>query len=122
EEAAEKFLAALRGAELHPVTKKPIIWGWSAIAKRTAGKPGFETQFHRSRQRLVETRIGLASCRTGADRAKTLEQALQDIEITQQLFDLGTPQQRAGYDDLMKRVQRELGVTVTGLGEPAAAE
>jgi len=119
-EAEDKFLAALLGAEV--VNRKPIFWGWASIAKRTAGKAGFENQFHNSRQRLVETRLGLAGCRTGEDRSKTLRKALQDIELTQQLYDLGTDQQIAGYDALMRRVQRELGVKVTGLEAASAAE
>ena len=106
--------------------KNKEIWGWGKIAARVSRSPKHVNVFHEARYNLALCRFQWALSMAGKEKVDTLAQAEKDILIVERLYpEMGGPQWRPKYDELLKRIQKTSGVKVTGLkplkAQPASA-
>lgn len=113
---SEHYLDATRGA-LPDKTKKNTIWGWNLLARKTQPYPEFRDQFHDARYNMAFCYYKFAMRqRDAAQKSKYLNLAQRTITSTQQLYPaLGSPEQRARYDALIRQIQQALKQKPTGL-------
>ena len=110
--AKKSFIKAISGAK--PNAKgKNIIWGWGRIGQLTNGREQFREEF-------FDSRYHLALCRFSAGKIskdqKLMKTSVSDIKKIDALFpEMGGTAQRAKFDALLKRIQKELGQQPTGL-------
>jgi tetratricopeptide (TPR) repeat protein len=98
---------------------KNRIWGWSQLSRMTMGDPKFASVFHESRLAIVESRYRYALMEKDTQRRERLLQAaVQDVRTTFNVRpDLGGPETKAKYEQVLKQVQKALGQPETGLQE-----
>jgi tetratricopeptide (TPR) repeat protein len=95
---------------------KNIIWGWGEIGKMTANNPRYAEQFHEARYNLALSRYHWALAEQDqAIRTDRLKQSRLDIAQTIGLYDNGGPKWEGQYDALLRKIQKSLGETPTGL-------
>ncbi|HYW79980.1 MAG TPA: hypothetical protein VE890_10415, partial [Thermoguttaceae bacterium] len=117
EEKPTAYKLAIMGSEKHRE-----IWGWGKIAARVARSPAHAQIFHEARYNLAYCRFQWALSMAAAEKKEMLAQAEKDILITERLYpDMGGPQWRGKYDELLKKIQKMRGIKVTGL-KPLATE
>lgn len=106
------YEAALSGAR--PDAKKQnVIWGWGKVSQLTSRDPQFREMFFESRYH-----VALCHYQWGkATKNKALiEKSKTDITKVAALYpELGSPQQRLRFDQLLKRIQKDLGQPPVGL-------
>ncbi len=120
--AGKAYASALNGARPNPAAKgrdKDTIWGWGRVSQLTSGNPQYREVF-------FDARYHVALCRYLWGKAvkdpKLKEKAISDINMVHGLHpDLGGPQQRTKFDQLLKTIQKDLGKKVSGLPPPKAA-
>jgi len=115
---------AMAGAEPPAKGKSNLIWGWNQMAKVLVKyletNPSFVETFHEARYNLAACYREMAQ-NDAVKRKDYLGKAESVITLTAQLYPtLGGDEQRQRYDDLLRRVQRELGKQADGLPNTAA--
>ncbi len=119
--ASELFNKAIVGDRVDRSTRPPryVIWGWSGLANRTSKREDLRDQFHQARVQLATCRFEQAGKQSDPTARKNgYLKAKRDIQLTNQLFpELGGDAWRDKYDELLKRIQRQLSDPVIGLAE-----
>jgi hypothetical protein len=98
-------------------SQKTLNWGWFGMANRLVGYEQFRSHYYEARYNVAQCRFKLALTQQGAQRTKTLQQALDDIRWTYNFGDrsLGGDALRNKFDVLARRIQGELGQQQVGL-------
>ncbi len=116
--APRAYQTALNGGRPGP-NKQNTIWGWGKISKLTNGKEQFSEIFYDARYHIALSRF------LWGRRAKDnsiMKRAETDITQVEGIYpELGGKEQRAKFDSLLRQIQKEIGVTVTGLSPLAPA-
>lgn len=100
-------------------TKVLLVWGWGKLARMVFRSEAHRDIFHEARYNLAVCRFEYAKTLSGAERTETLKMAEQDVLIIQGLFpNMGGPEWRDKYNDLLKRIQTTLGKPAVGLPQP----
>lgn len=101
-----------------------IIWGWGAIAAKTADNPKYVDQFHQARYNLALCRYRWAMAeKNAAQKTDRLKKAKSDIAVMAALYgNLGGPKWEGQYDKLLRDVQTALGEPSVGLQALRRAE
>ena len=124
--AAKDFREAVSG----DASGGRVSWGWGGIANKLARQAfsGTGERAERAQEQFFEARLNLAKCRlswaerSGANRAKLLEMAFNDIAITYKLYpQLGGAAMRGRFDALLRDVQKAQGQPPEGLAVIDAA-
>ena len=113
-----RYESAIMGARPSPRTKNNVFWGWGKISQVTSRRlDDYLAQFFESRYQLANCRMLWALSLTDTQaRAAELARAERAINETFTLYpELGGSEDRARYDALLKRIQRELGKPAEGL-------
>nr|MCS5632043.1 hypothetical protein [Pirellulaceae bacterium] len=115
EKDSAKYLLAIGGARKMK-SGDNLIWGWRKISRLTQGKDTFKNEYYESRLGIAEARLGYAMLKNGEDKKKYLGYAKLEILNTQKIYpELGGPEFKAQFDALLRRIQKALGESVTGL-------
>jgi hypothetical protein len=116
---AALYKSAINGARPNPKTKRNVFWGWGRIGQETANKKEFSNEFFEARYQLANCRMLYAlSLNEAAAKNKELSGAERAIIETHTLYpSLGGPTEFKRYDELLKKIQAELGQPQTGLSE-----
>lgn len=106
------YQAAMSGGR-PGANRKNVIWGWGQISKLTLRDKKYADKF-------FESRYHIALCRYLQGKASSsdaiIAKAASDISSVADLYpELGGPERRGQFDELLKRIQKELGQPVTGL-------
>ncbi|MDA7951069.1 MAG: hypothetical protein MPJ24_06225 [Pirellulaceae bacterium] len=89
--------------------KKKIIWGWQQLAKQTGSQPTFSQQHMQSFYHVVLCQYRLA-LHDKSQQKSMLEKARQYIlTLHKQKPELGGPNQKAQFQDLLTRIEHGLG-------------
>ncbi len=113
---APAYRAAIQGDRPDPATKANRIWGYGRLARIVASSSALRDLFYDSRYRLAECRYRHALQQPAGQRTKELAAAERDIVMTARLYpDLGGPQQKARFDQLLREIQKSQGKKPTGL-------
>jgi tetratricopeptide (TPR) repeat protein len=110
---------SIRGDVRQPDGKN-LIWGWLRLAvmadaaKRQTSDPEriqrFEDLFFEARYNVAKSRYLAGTIASGAEKAKQLETARENIEQMQRLYpDLGGAKWKTAFDDLLQQINSELG-------------
>ncbi|MCE9545120.1 MAG: hypothetical protein K8T25_06335 [Planctomycetia bacterium] len=114
-EDARYFEEAIQGSR-PDAQGKNIIWGWSRLAAAMYGKPAYDKFYFEANYRSNQSRYQFAMKLTGPQHARLLQLARKGIEIMVDRYPaLGTPDQKAKYDVLLRSIQRELKEPEVGL-------
>ncbi len=96
-----------------------VVWGWGKLAKRVIRSKPHQVLFHEARYNLALCRFQWALNPPKNEKGRKrelLEMAERDVLIIQKLFpDMGGPQWRHKYDELLKDIQETQGKKRTGL-------
>ena len=118
------FLNAIDGG--HPMTPSGsaphnVIWGWGDLARKVQSNKKFQDTFHDARYNLALCRMKFALSRPEAEKPGLLKRAENDILVVQRLRpDMGGKKWYNQYDDLLRAIQRYLGVKESDRGLKAA--
>lgn len=117
--ATVSYGRAISGAKPDPKTRKNIIWGWGAIAKRTMGNSQFDEVFFNARYHLALCRLLQGKKEADAIKAKKLfEQAASDIRAVFVRYpEMGGQASLRKFDLLTREIQKSLGSQPAGLAE-----
>ena len=101
-------------------TGKHLVWGWGRMANVLQRYEKFRSLFHEARFNLTLCVYQQALAAQGEDAAsqklRLLKAAKQGLWLTYRQYPkLGGPLWRAKYDQLLRRIQRELGEPAVGL-------
>ncbi len=110
--AGNAYESALNGAR-PDAAKKKVIWGWGKISQLTSSNESFRDMFFESRYHVALCRFlwGKATKET-----PLIEKSVGDITKVAALYpELGGPEQRKKFDQLLRLIQKELGQKVEGL-------
>jgi hypothetical protein len=116
--SAEHYRSAMLGAE--PNDKRAnTVWGWGRISQRLAPQQNLQEYFFESRYNLAECRFQSGILATDPkDRQKRIEEAYGDIKSTALNFPLlGGKVWEDKFDQLLRRIQRELKKSEVGVQE-----
>ncbi|HEX3656498.1 MAG TPA: hypothetical protein VHV55_11855 [Pirellulales bacterium] len=92
------------------------IWGWTKLATMLGSNPTHRKVYHEARLNAARCRMLQAEAHTGEDKRKLLKLAAYEIYLTQRLVpDLGGPEMREKYDQLLKTIQKLAGEQPVGL-------
>jgi hypothetical protein len=92
------------------------IWGWTKLATMLQSSPAHRKVYHEARLNAARCRMLQAEVRTGEEKHKLLKLAVYEIYLTQRLVpDLGGPEMRDKYDQLLKTIQKLAGEKPVGL-------
>jgi len=113
------YARALQGGEPGGRDRANIIWGWNKIAKATLGKPTMDETWHLARYNMAECRFQYGLLEKNAElRKKLIGSAEQDLWYTFNLApNMGGPEMAAKSEELLKKIQTELGKPPTGFEE-----
>ena len=113
---SDAFTKAIVGDQRDPKTKRNLFWGYGRISKLVAGKKGLESLFFEARLRMAECRYELGMVQSGQQRNASLAQAERDVQMTARLYpELGGPERKQQFADLLKSIQQANGKDFTGL-------
>jgi hypothetical protein len=113
---ASAYLAAIQGDRPDSTSKVNQIWGYGRLARVVASSPALRNVFYESRYQLAECRYRHALQQSADAQATELAAAERDIVMTARLYpDLGGPQQKAQFSQLLQEIQKSQGKTPTGL-------
>lgn len=117
--ATVSYGRAISGAKPDPKTRKNVVWGWGAIAKRTMGNEQFDEVFFNARYHLALCRYLQGKKEANAEQSKQLfEQALNDVRaVVVRYPEMGGQSSRQKFDLLTREIQKSLGTPTTGLAE-----
>lgn len=105
--------------------KKFVIWGWGEIGKMAAGTGKNKEELHEARYNYALCHYKYAA-KNPATKQETIKAAKKDIVLTIGFYGDGGANWRPKYDDLLKKIQKDLGEPQNGLeaippkGSPAA--
>jgi tetratricopeptide (TPR) repeat protein len=109
----KRYQQAIRGDKSPNV---PEIWGFNGIASRLRRRPAQKEAYEEARYLVAECSYRLALSRTGAEQADGLLAVERLIHSNYSLdAELGGPNWRPKYDQLLRDVQRAAGRTPSGL-------
>jgi hypothetical protein len=94
------------------------FWGWAKIAVVLQQNPdkNYQRVYHEARINSARCRLLQAESKSGEQKAELLKKAQYDIYITTRIKpDLGGPEMRERYDQLLKTIQKVLGEKPVGL-------
>ncbi len=118
--AGKAYESALNGGR-PGADNKNVIWGWGKISQLTSRDPKYRAMF-------FDSRYHVALCRflwgKAVKNKPLMEKSITDITKVNTLFpDMGGPEQRNKFDQLLKLIQKELGQKQVGLPplQPAPA-
>ena len=115
EQDTAKYLLAIGGARKLK-SGDNLIWGWRKISRLTQGKDSFKNEYYESRLGIANARLGYAMLKTGEDKKKYLGYAKLEILNTHKIYpELGGPEFKAQFDAMLRKIQKALGESVTGL-------
>ncbi|MCO6453903.1 MAG: hypothetical protein J5I93_01195 [Pirellulaceae bacterium] len=125
-EKEDLYERAIVGGRPDKKTKKNVVWGWGDLARKCADNmsryPHLKDSFYEARYNLALSRFSHAMRKSNPQKRELVEKARRDIELTQKLYpDMGGETWFPKFDELMRRVQRELNEAVVGLGAAATA-
>ncbi|MEC7566026.1 MAG: hypothetical protein VX738_10120 [Planctomycetota bacterium] len=111
-----QFLYAIGGARKLKSSGENLIWGWRKISRLTQGKDNFKDEYYESRLGITQARLGYAQLQQGDEKKKQLGYAKMEILNTQKIYpELGGPEFKLRFNELLKLVQTALGERPTGL-------
>ncbi|QDV75275.1 hypothetical protein [Botrimarina mediterranea] len=92
---------------------KNLIWGWSKLAAVTgryvASDPGKREVYFDAWRRVAEARYQAAMLASGAERTEQLRKAASTlIAVERKNPELGGPESKRAYDELLRKVQANL--------------
>jgi hypothetical protein len=120
-EKEDLYDRAIKGGRPDAKTKKNTVWGWIRLSQLTGRYAQHRDTFHEARYNLAMAHFQYAQRKSGADKKQYFEYAKKDIMNTQKLFpDMGGATWHPKYDELLRRIQRELGEAIVGLGGTTA--
>ena len=111
---------AIKGGRPDARTGKNVIWGWERLSivlarqmkQNAERKEQFAPLFHESRYQIAWCRFREALASTGEQRRRYLQQARQAIlSIAARYPDLGGPDRKAQYDQLLQEIEQALSST-----------
>ncbi len=112
------YLTAIAGGE-KTAKGENLVWGWGKLAKMTQNEEKYQDTFFQARLKIAECRYLYAL--KAADKAKHdeyMNRAKKELSIIYKLFpELGGPVWYAQYDELAKKVQKELSEKPVGMEE-----
>ena len=115
---ADAYMKAILGDRVKSDSNENLIWGYGRIAKIVANSPKLKSLFHDSRYRLAESRYQYALRQSQARREELLGKAKNDIVFTARLYpEMGGEEQKAKYNQLLKKIQQALGQQPSGFGD-----
>jgi hypothetical protein len=123
EKDPDVFLTAIRGnVDALRAKKTDIpIWGWSGIARRIQFDDTRQDAFNEARYNLALCRMKYARSKSGKKQTDLLRQAEQDILMVQRIRPtMGGEKWFARYDELLRKIQKELGTPEAEQGLKAA--
>lgn len=94
--------------------KKFVIWGWGEIGKMAAGTGKNKEELHEARYNYALCHYKYAA-KNPATKLETIKAAKKDIVLTIGFYGDGGANWRPKYDDLLKKIQKDLGETQNGL-------
>ena len=119
----QQYLKAIAGGFPNTKTKRNTVWGWSQLGKVTGRYlPKFQEQFHEARYKMAVCRYKYALCKKAksADRKKYMRYAKTEVMNTYKLYPaMGGELWQPRYNNLLMRIQKELGEKATGLPKSA---
>lgn len=113
--APQRYREAIEGG-LPNAAGKPTLWGWGMIAATTARNNQHRAIMLDARIHLAECRLAWARHKSGDERLALLRSAKRDIRMTPLLVPAAAEEPwRSRYDQLLRRIQKELGEVAAGL-------
>ena len=113
------YSLAILGARKPKDLSKPqvnIFWGWAKIAQIVQLDKNYQGVYHEARLNAARARLYQAEARGGSEKTDALKRATYEIFITYRTRpDLGGPEYRPQYDQLLKTIQKLLGEKPVGL-------
>lgn len=92
------------------------LWGWNGIQRRLQAAEKYRSQYEQARYHVATCSYRLALSKQGDERARSLVSVERLIQSFARLDpELGGPEQRAKFDQLLKEVQRAQGRQPDGL-------
>lgn len=92
------------------------IWGWAKLALMLQSSPAHRKAYHEARLNTARCRFLQAEAHRGDERMKLLKLAAYEIFLTTRLVpDLGGPETREKYNQLLKSIQKMSGEKPEGL-------
>ena len=114
--AIDAFQKAIVGDVLDDSKRRYVIWGWSGIANRVAKEEKFREQFFDARLRLADCRFQQALRNSAAGAKKSgVQKAKRDIAVTVKLYGDGGDAWRTKFDQLLRKIQTQLGEPALGM-------
>lgn len=122
-EKEELYRRAIQGGREDAKSGKPTVMGWNRLSRLVYQYPKFRDTYHEARYNMALCNYSYAlRLKSSDDKKKYLGYAKDGIEYIQKLHpDMGGAEWYAKYDALLRRVQRELGEAVVGLGGTTAS-
>jgi len=92
------------------------IWGWTKLATMLSSNPAHRQVYHEARLNAARCRMLQAETHGGDEKRRLLKLAVYEIYLTQRLVpDLGGPDMREKYDQLLRTIQKLAGEKPVGL-------
>lgn len=114
--SVDAYRQAIEGAEPDARTRKNIVWGFGRLAKLVASNAALANTFFEARRTMAEARYKIALKQSKSEREKSLARAERVLLMTARLYpELGGDENKTQYDELMRKIQKALGKTVTGI-------
>jgi len=97
--------------------RKRTIWGWGEMSRKIGGRKEYDETFFKARYNLALCRYKQGKCETGKAQAKKYFDLAEKAVIVLDAVspELGGPEWRAKFNDLLKKTQEALGKEVVGL-------
>lgn len=107
------YARALHGARPGGPTKENVIWGWGKVSLLTSKNPQFLDKFFLARYHVALCRFLQGKA---ADDPAITRKAITDITQIESLYpEMGGPQMRQRFDQLLRKIQTEVGLEADGL-------